>query len=279
MPDRPIDSADAVGPAIRRRIEDKLARLSDEEDVRILYAAESGSRAWGFGSPDSDYDVRFIYVREMAWYLRLRAGRDVVEAGIDSDLIDLSGWDADKALKLLLKSNPALYEWLVSPIVYIESGGFAARVRQLYEKYADRQAIAHHYRNIAGGQWRREIVGKSEVKQKKYFYVIRPLLSLQWVRENRMPPPMTIDGLLEHVEVSATVRRSIEELIAVKRATPELGLGPRLSVIDDWIESGLALSPSIPVEGRAADRDALADEADKLFLELVGHSGSGGGTA
>ena len=272
-----FDSADAVSPQMRRRIEDKLARLSDNEGIRILYAAESGSRAWGFGSPDSDYDVRFVYVRDMTWYLRLQPGRDVVEAGIDADLIDLSGWDADKALKLLIKSNPALYEWLVSPIVYLRAGEFAARARALYEQFADRQAIAHHYRNIAAGQWRREIEGKSAVKQKKYFYVIRPLMSLQWVRENHTPPPMMIDGLLERVELPGSVRRAIEELIEVKRSTPELGLGPRLSVIDEWIETGLALAPTIAAENRGRDRSEFVNAADRLFLDLLAHSGAGGG--
>ncbi len=278
MTDRRLDSADdAVGLQMRRRISDKLAGLARAEGIRILYAAESGSRAWGFGSPDSDYDVRFIYARALDWYLRLQPGRDVVEAGIDADLIDLSGWDADKALKLLIKSNPALYEWLVSPIVYVETGAFAAKARTLYENHADRQAMAHHYRSIAAGQWRREIVGRREIKQKKYFYVIRPLLSLEWVRAHRTPPPMTIDALLDQVAVPAAVRCAINELIGIKQSTPELGLGPRIGTIDNWIEASLA-QPAATFGGRHdGDRQTLVDEADRLFLELVasGHCNSG----
>src|SRR5262245_8195410 len=101
-----------IDPAIRAAVEAKLATVADEHGVRILFSAESGSRAWGFGSPDSDYDVRFIYAHPRDWYVRLAEGRDVIEKGIDDRLIDLNGWDLRKALRLLLKSNPTLYEWL-----------------------------------------------------------------------------------------------------------------------------------------------------------------------
>jgi predicted nucleotidyltransferase len=268
------ESADAaVSAEIRSRIRQKLAAVAGGEGFRVLYAAESGSRAWGFGSPDSDYDVRFIYARPLHWYLRLERGRDVFEAGIDDALIDLSGWDVDKALRLLLRSNPALYEWLVSPLVYIDDGAFAPAARRLFEEMADRKALAHHYRSIASGQWRREIADRTDVRLKKYFYVIRPLLSYQWVLANASPPPMQIDELLAAVQVDHQLRADVEKLIVMKRETPELGLGSRIPVIDAWIEHMLAaeLPELAPPEG--VTRDQRIERAQALFDTTIGVAG------
>lgn len=189
----------SIAPELRAHIARTLETESAAQGVRVLFAAESGSRAWGFGSPDSDYDVRFIYAHQPRWYLELSDRRDVIERPLDDQLVDLAGWDVRKALGLLLKSNPALYEWFVSPIVYVDDGVFAARARLLFEEHASARALAAHYWSIARGQWVREIDGRDAVKLKKYFYVIRPLLSLQAVIDRGVPPPMHIDELLAQV--------------------------------------------------------------------------------
>jgi predicted nucleotidyltransferase len=173
---------DAIPHGIRTHIAAELAATASEEGVRVLYAAESGSRAWGFPSPDSDFDVRFLYAHEPDWYVSLWERRDVIERPLDEQRVDLAGWDIRKALRLLLRSNPALYEWLVSPFVYVD-GPLRAELKALFEAYASPRALAHHYWSIARGQWRAEIEGRSQVRLKKYFYVVRPLLSLAWVAE------------------------------------------------------------------------------------------------
>lgn len=111
----------------------KLQEIEKKENVKILLAVESGSRAWGFESPDSDYDVRFIYVRQKEDYLRLDKIRDVIELPLN-DVLDMNGWDLQKALRLLHKSNPTLFEWLASPIVYLETP-FAEELRAIMPKY------------------------------------------------------------------------------------------------------------------------------------------------
>ncbi len=116
---------------IRDSVEARLAALEREHEVRVLYAVESGSRAWGFPSPDSDFDIRFIYAHEPEWYLSVLEGRDVLETPLDDLGLDVSGWDLRKTLRLFLKSNPALYEWLVSPIVYRDMCGLARELRDL----------------------------------------------------------------------------------------------------------------------------------------------------
>ena len=119
IPTDPQERETAVTAGIRKEVLRRLDAVEREEDVRVLYACESGSRAWGFASPDSDYDVRFIYVHRPDWYLSIVDRRDVIERPI-VDEYDLSGWELRKTLRLFRKSNPPLIEWLGSPIVYRE---------------------------------------------------------------------------------------------------------------------------------------------------------------
>ncbi len=254
-----------IDDAMRLHIATRLAQIETEEGVRILFAAESGSRAWGFASPDSDYDVRFIYAHVPDWYLQLTPGRDVIERPLDPLLIDLAGWDVRKALQLLLKSNPVLYEWLCSPIVYIDDGAFRPRVMPLFEQHASPKTLAHHYANIARTSWRTRIDGREAVSLKKYFYVVRPLLSLQWVAEKHTPPPMSLPELLAASPMSADVRAAVQALVAAKRETPEFGDGPRQPVIDAWITDRLdRLSPERLTYAEAVPGETVA-AADALF--------------
>ena len=117
-----------IDPDKRTAVLEALARIEEEHDVRIVFACESGSRGWGFSSPDSDYDVRFIYAHDLDWYLTVFPGRDVIELPID-DVYDVSGWDLRKALGLLRNGNATLVEWLSSPVVYRADPVFLAAVR------------------------------------------------------------------------------------------------------------------------------------------------------
>jgi predicted nucleotidyltransferase len=266
----PQNSGDAIPPDVRQHVARALDEVAREHHVRILYAAESGSRAWGFGSPDSDFDVRFIYAHEPAWYLSLTDKRDVLERPLDAHLLDLAGWDVRKAMRLLLKSNPALYEWFVSPIVYADDGVFRAAAQQVFEAHASPRALAAHYWSIARGQWAREIDGRDQVKLKKYFYVVRPLLSMLSVIEHSRAPPMDIGHLLAAVPLPPPLARAIEDLLAAKRQTPELGLGDRIAAIDEWASAAIAqyapenhtLPDTVPHDGR--------DAADRLFRQTIG---------
>jgi uncharacterized protein len=253
----------------RTHIERVLATTANHHGVRILYAAESGSRAWGFGSPDSDYDVRFIYAHSQAWYLRLKDERDVIEAPLDAQLVDLAGWDVRKALRLMLRSNPAFYEWLCSPIVYSDAGEFRASAKSLFERHANRNAIARHYYSIATHQWKQEIDGRERVKLKKYLYIIRPLLSLQWVATHATPPPMAISDLLAASELPTAVRVAIDALIVRKRTTPELGSAARLVEIDNWAIAEFRRSDpaKLALPGALAGETEL--EADALFQRTI----------
>ena len=168
----------AVDQEMQAEILRRLKHAEREHDVRILYACESGSRAWGFASADSDYDVRFIYARPLEWYLAfdVERQRDVIEYPI-VDEIDCNGWDIRKALYLFSRTNGALLEWLGSPIRYIEKGEFARNLRDYAPEAISRVALCYHYSHMARGNARGYLF-KGQVRLKKYFYVLRPLLAL-----------------------------------------------------------------------------------------------------
>jgi uncharacterized protein len=259
-----------IEPAIRDHIVSWLKQVEREDGVRILYAAESGSRAWGFASPDSDYDVRFIYAHPRDWYTALIEARDVIERPLDEKLVDLGGWDVRKALRLLLKSNPTLYEWFASPVFYLDDGIFRMAAKQLFAEHASPFALASHYHSIAKGQWRSEINGKDAVKLKKYFYVIRPLLSLQWVIKNGTAPPMNLAELIRTTEIPDDVRQSIGALLEKKRNTPELGRASRIAILDSFALKQLDELRPEPHTFSERDQSTTTIAADRLFRDVAG---------
>lgn len=255
-----------IPPAVRREIETRLDRIEAEHGVRLLLAIESGSRAWGFPSPDSDYDVRFLYVRPRDWYLSLAPGRDVIETVIE-DEIDLNGWDVRKALALLLKSNAVVSEWMLSPIRYRPDDPFLARLAALADDLLNPRAIAYHYARsgkLAAERW---LDGEGEVPVKKYFYALRPALAIRAVRLNPdVRPPMNLQALVAASDLPAALVAQIETLVEAKACTNERANGTRLPEIDALIRDELARAGALPARKL---RDRFVDRANALFLELV----------
>jgi predicted nucleotidyltransferase len=224
---------------VRAEILARMCRAEQEHGVRILLAVESGSRAWGFASPNSDYDARFIYVHPQQWYVSvgLEEQRDVIEYPIVDD-IDLNGWDVRKALRLFWKSNPAFVEWIQSPIVYRQHGCFAERVRQMLPQVYSCERGVYHYRSMAKTNYRGYLRGEL-VPLKKYFYVLRPLLSVRWLERYEHAAPIEFEKLLHLIEGEHALLDAIHELLARKRQTPELGLAPYVPSINAFIEREL----------------------------------------
>lgn len=223
---------------LHRRVRDELVRVENEREVRVLFACESGSRAWGFASRDSDYDVRFIYVQRRDWYLSIEDRRDVIERPIADDL-DVSGWELRKALRLLRKSNPPLLEWLKSPIVYRYDPAFVAEFGALAaEFYSPRRCFAH-YLHMAFGNWRSYLCGREEVSLKKYLYVFRPLLACRWIERQLGQVPMLFAQLVEGVLEEACLRSALADLVARKQAGDELAVAPPVEALTRFIEAEL----------------------------------------
>ena len=254
-------------PAARRRqIGDVLRRIERRERVRILLAVESGSRAWGFASPDSDYDVRFVYARPLDWYLALQQPRDVIELPID-DLLDVNGWDIQKALRLACKPNPVLLEWLQSPIVYRRQAGFAPRLLRLFARTDHRAACRFHYARLGRRQFATYIDGRDSVALKKYFYSLRPALALAWLRANPGLVPMDMARLCAGVDLPGAAAVEIDRLLAAKQRTRELGEGPRFRALDDFMLGEFALAEA-STERPRVDAETVA-AATALFRALV----------
>jgi len=214
-------------------ITSELKTLAAKESVTILWACESGSRAWGFESVDSDYDVRFIYVRRRNDYLRASPMRDVIEIPV-SDSLDISGWDLPKALGLLRKSNPPLLEWLQSPIVYSEFPGFRQGFWNLCQDYFCPRACMYHYLSMAERN-RRSYLSSGTIRLKRYFYMLRPILSCQWLTERGSIAPMEFGVLLDELVPNGSVREIIDELLDRKRAGFELGEAPVIPELSRFI--------------------------------------------
>ena len=210
----------------------KLNEIERQENVKILMAVESGSRAWGFASQDSDYDVRFIYVRRRDDYLRLEPWRDVIELPIEGDL-DINGWDLCKALRLLRKSNPTLFEWFSSPIVYLETPSADAFRRLMPEYFSPKRGLSH-YLSMASRNYREHLKGDT-VKAKKYFYVLRPVLACRWILDRGTPPPMLFSELMD-AELPQELQPDVNRLLDLKRNAPEVRTIPKVEPVNQYLD-------------------------------------------
>ncbi|MFB9327568.1 nucleotidyltransferase domain-containing protein [Paenibacillus aurantiacus] len=250
-----------------QNIQEALRNIEAEEDVRILYACESGSRAWGFPSQNSDYDVRFIYVRPVDWYLSIDDRRDVIERPIN-DLLDINGWDLRKALRLFRKSNPPLLEWLQSPIPYMEQTSAAERIRRMSPLAFSPKSCMYHYLNMARGNFRMYLQGE-EVRLKKYFYVLRPILACGWIEEKGTMPPIAFEALFEsQIPAGSDLHAIIGDLLARKKAGDELDLGPRIAELNTYLEARIAHFERSAVQIPAAE-NGQADRLGALFRETL----------
>ena len=249
---------------MRKVISEKLKQIEIQENVRILHAVESGSRAWGFESPNSDFDVRFVYVRPRDYYLKLERTRDVLEFPIN-DLLDINGWDLQKALRLLHRSNPTLLEWFKSPVVYKETD-FSHELITLMQNYFSAKSCLYHYLNMANGNYREYLRGEM-VRAKKYFYVLRPLLACRWILRTNTPPPMLFSDLVA-ADLPTQLNESVQELLRIKMEVPEMKLIPRVNEINAFIEEEI---PRIKeqIGSLPEERGKGYEELNELFLKYL----------
>ena len=249
----------------RERILARLNELEVAEGIKIVYACESGSRAWGFPSANSDYDIRFLYVHPVEWYLSIEEKRDVIECQAEGNL-DINGWDLRKALGLFRRSNPPLFEWLNSPIVYLEKGRTAARMRELMPVFYSPAACIHHYLHMTQGNYREYLQG-DVVWIKKYFYVLRPILAIKWIEKGFGVAPTAFGTLLERLVTDPALYTEINTLIEQKRNGAELDRGPRIPLISEFIERELS---RIETEGiKYKSHQASSNELNELFRNTL----------
>ncbi len=249
---------------MRNTVISKLKEIEERENVKILHCIESGSRAWGFASPDSDYDVRFIYVHPKEFYLRLDKTRDVIEWQLD-DTLDINGWDIQKALTLLHNSNPTLFEWNSSPIIYKTTDEWQ-KIAAVINRYFVAKSGLYHYLCTAKSNYREYLKGET-VRLKKYFYVLRPLLACKWILAEGTPPPMLFSTLMEK-HLDAEIKPDVEKLLDLKINTPEIGEGKRFDRVNDYIDSSMDEIEKIIAELPREDARGW-DELNEIFLSLL----------
>lgn len=210
---------DTLDPQVVGEIDARLAAL----DVAVPWAIESGSRAWGFPSPDSDYDCRFLFVRSIDSYLSPWRERDVIETPLDK-IFDVNGWDLIKAVRLMLKGNAVVVEWLRSPIVYTGSTDFRDGLLALAGEVSNRPLIGRHYLHVGLRQWHPD---SDDMKLKKIFYSLRAAAVLRWlqVHPHDLLPPMNLQELLAEGDPPADLIAEASELLSRKLVTRELGTG------------------------------------------------------
>ncbi len=252
-----------MDPTVVGEIDAELDRICREDRVSIRLAVESGSRAWGFPSPDSDYDCRFVYVAELDRYLSPWAARDVIETPLTA-LLDVNGWDLAKALRLLVNGNAALIEWLMSPIVYRGDTAFREQLRALADEVADRDRIARHYLHLGERHWR---LFDGTGSLKKVFYSLRPAMALRWLREHpgAAIAPMHLPTLSAQCELPADLVAAVGELTELKSRTREMGSGPAPVAIARFIDEEFARAVEEFPSTRGRERDAAKLEAAEFF--------------
>lgn len=247
---------------MKARIVEELQRIQGEHNVRVLLAVESGSRAWGFASPDSDYDVRFIYAHPIDWYVSIAEPRDVIEEMLPGDL-DICGWDLRKTLRLFAKCNLALNEWIGSPITYGEAPEFRRQLAELVPTFFNPIAAMNHYCNMAERALT-ENYADGKIGIKKLFYVLRPLYACRWIEHLQTQPPTEFDKLVDTEWIDRSEQDWVKELVVRKASQKEaqpLELGADKA---NSIETELAHFKSLMTLLRAPGKSSPAPLDDLL---------------
>lgn len=247
---------------MKAKILEKLKQIEQEKGVEILFACESGSRAWGFASPDSDYDIRFIYKHDLDYYLSLWEQSDVIEFMTEDDL-DGSGWDLRKTVKLLAKSNAPLLEWLYSPVVYYQDDAFLEQIRMLAKDSFSPIACLYHYLGTTKNFM--DVCTAEEVKLKSYFYALRTALAGKWIIERNSFPPVAFAELLPIAPL--LIQEKILDLQAIKANQDEKYLHPKEVMITEFLMEMVKFNEE-GAKGLGSGKK-IAEELDGVFINWV----------
>lgn len=248
------------------KIKKYLSELEKEKGIEILFACETGSRAWGFPSPDSDFDVRVIYKHDKNWYLGLTEEKDTIEYFLENNEIDISGWDLRKCLRLLAKSNPPLLERIQSPIIYKVDKEFLIGINSVAQKTYSRIATIHHYLSMAKKSYE-EIINSEEYKLKKFFYALRASVACIWILEKEEIPPIEFGKMLNGLDLPTNLRIRIKELIDIKAAISEKYLHKGENELIEFMKTCIERA-EIESQGLSASKLKMNDLND-FFIKIL----------
>ena len=251
---------------MREQIIEQLKQVESKNSIKILYAVESGSRAWGFASTDSDWDVRFIYIHDTPHYLSIDERKDNIEQMLPDD-IDLSGWEMKKSLRLFRKSNPPLFEWLRSPIIYYQQTSFIEQLRNLSNDFFNPKSCMYHYLSMAVNNYKDYLQGDL-VKVKKYFYVLRPILACGWIEKFDEMPPMEFNTKLETIIEEGPLKTAILQLLERKMSGEELDKEPKIELINNFVEDKINYFTNY-LKQFSFDAKPETEQLNKLFRNIL----------
>lgn len=251
---------------MKEKIQQYLQEIENQKSIKILLACETGSRAWGFPSPDSDYDIRLIYMHEKDWYLSLNEKKDTIELMLEDNNLDISGWDLRKSLRLLWKSNSALLERIQSPIIYSYDASFLEGINQLSEQCYSKIATMHHYLSMSKKMYS-EIDIEGDFKLKKLFYALRTATACKWIVEKNSPPPIQFGIMLKELDIPEKIKARVNELIVLKSHQIEAYLHKGEKEILDFIDATIVASDKL-AKSLPASRATMNDLNDFFIKSL-----------
>ena len=253
-------------------ITQQLQELCAQNGVRCLFSVESGSRAWGFASPDSDYDVRFIYIRPTADYLRIQRQRDVIEHMDTPNNLDMVGWDATKALSLIGKSNPSAIEWLHTPLLYFAEDQALDILKAAAEQCYTPKALSMHYISLGYDHVKKYITNKQVIAPKKYFYALRSVLSAQYVIAHHRPAPIVFAELLQQSDLPHDMQSIIDDLLVIKGREGEKQQIEQIAPLNNYLTSSLddLRHKAASLSSNRMDSAAVIEEAFQELLKVYG---------
>lgn len=257
------------------KVKEILKQLETKHNVDILFAVEAGSRAWGFESPDSDFDIRFVFKqKDYRKYLGLNEPTETIDGFSEDRLYDWQGWDIKKALKLLRQSNPSLAEWLYTPIVYHDDGKFSKIARKLLEQSKQLKPLLYHYRSMAKSNYKKHIFDNQEVSCKKYLYVIRPAAMVFWLLKVRERNYLEIQFEIILNDIKPLIDNELYECILKqienKKLMIEKDKCERIKCIDDWLDGIVLDTKEFDVKEGGDEAKIKVEDCDKLLFEYLG---------
>ncbi|QLQ33255.1 MAG: nucleotidyltransferase domain-containing protein [Candidatus Thiothrix singaporensis] len=254
-----------IDAAIEAEVQAKLGALASQHQVTIISAIESGSRSWGFPSPDSDYDVRFVYAHASEWYIQLNPERDVIELPVNA-VLDIGGWDVRKAMALANSGNSVIQEWMISPLVYREDAAQAAMLREMVASTFNARASFHHYSSMAKSMV--AALDAPDIKLKRFFYISRATLSALWIAREHSMPTTVFPDLLQALTDDAAVLEAFQRQIRDKATKTEAETGVVDPLCLAFVREAYREVMATDIERLAPRREALGNEDLRAFLSV-----------
>ncbi|KAJ5070526.1 putative cytosolic protein [Anaeramoeba ignava] len=261
---------DKIDPKIKERIQSIFNKIEKEHDVTVIFAVECGSRGWGFDSPESDYDVKFVYVHNsLSWYISISSTKkDSISYESEDRLMDFEGWDIRKALNLLSNSNPSIIEWILTDYTYIDKFQFQSNCRQIILKMKSTIPLIWHYYSMALKNQKEFLISKKEINVKNYLNIIRPITHLLWfLSHDSCVYPLQYTSLLSEVpSIPEELKKSIEELIKIKKTKGKTNIEP-IIIIDEWINKSLRTWEQKSQSEEATTKQSCAGSFQRLLRQ------------